>query len=254
MFNPAIVGAIIIQIIISKFSRLTGAIVGYLITTGILIWGISVYAEGDQIAFLGIALSQPVFIVACLVWYGFDTWELMSVRKIRAVAKEREAAVNLALQDPLVKDKNLVRFYQTTMDAWASGKLNSLNKSYQKEGKTQIDDFIKNYPPYEGSTLRMFFEKYKPLEGEFLVGMGEPEDSLGIGWFVMTNRRLIQKDGRDNQFKEVTLADVDKYKIKGANLKTMNFNMKSGEETTFEKVEMYPLEKYLDKLISGQIQ
>jgi hypothetical protein len=87
MFNPAIVAAIIEQVIVSRFSRMAGAAIGYMITTGILLWGVSVYGEGGQIALAGIPLSQPIFLVACLVWYGFDTRELMAARKMASEMK-----------------------------------------------------------------------------------------------------------------------------------------------------------------------
>lgn len=82
MFNPVIVGAIVGQSLISKVSRIAGAILGYVITTGILLWGLSLYSHGDQIALFSIPLSQPIFLVSCLVWYGFDTKEYLNARKI----------------------------------------------------------------------------------------------------------------------------------------------------------------------------
>jgi hypothetical protein len=93
MFNPVIVVAIIVQAIIAKFSRIAGAILGYVITTGILLWGISLYAGGDQIALFGIRLSEPIFLLVCLVWYGFDTKEFMDARKTgrNAAAKSSDA-------------------------------------------------------------------------------------------------------------------------------------------------------------------
>jgi hypothetical protein len=78
MFNPVIIFAIIIQSFVAKFSRIAGAVLGYIITTGILLWGISIFGEGSQIALFGIPLSEPVFFIACLVWYAFDTKELVA--------------------------------------------------------------------------------------------------------------------------------------------------------------------------------
>jgi hypothetical protein len=82
MFNPVIIVAIIIQGLIAKGSKIAGAVVGYLITTGILVWGLSLYSDGDQIALFGIPLSQPVFIVSILVWYGFDTKEFIAAKSL----------------------------------------------------------------------------------------------------------------------------------------------------------------------------
>ena len=81
MFNPVIVVAIIIQWIVAKFSRIAGAIIGYIVTTGILLWGISAYGEGSQITLFGMPLSQPIFLIACLVWYLFDTREFLAARR-----------------------------------------------------------------------------------------------------------------------------------------------------------------------------
>ena len=82
--NFLIFGALILQGMISRTNAKAGAIAGFLITTGILIWGLSVYASGDGIAFFFIPLSRGVFIGACVAWYGFDTIELF-----RALSGER---------------------------------------------------------------------------------------------------------------------------------------------------------------------
>jgi len=81
MFNPVIIVAIVVQSFISKASRVAGAITGYVITTGIMLWGLSLYSEGSQIAFFGVPLSQSAFIVLCLVWYGFDTKKLVAAKE-----------------------------------------------------------------------------------------------------------------------------------------------------------------------------
>ena len=127
MFNPIIIIALIIQSAVAKSSRKAGAVIGYIITTGILLWGSSLYADGYQVALFGIPLSQPIFIIACLVWYGFDTKEFMA-------AQNESVAMEDALKSPLVRVPRVVRFYQTTRDAWSSGKLSKLNKGFEKEG------------------------------------------------------------------------------------------------------------------------
>lgn len=76
MFNPVIIVALIAQAFISRVSHLAGCIAGYLITTGILIWGLSVYSDGDAIALFGVPLTKSVFIFACIFWYGYDTYAL----------------------------------------------------------------------------------------------------------------------------------------------------------------------------------
>lgn len=78
--NIVIVIAIIIQAVIAKASRILGAILGYLITTGIFLWGLSVYRDGQMITFWGIPLSQTVFWILCLGWYAFNTHELIQAK------------------------------------------------------------------------------------------------------------------------------------------------------------------------------
>ena len=83
--NPIVIVAIIAQSFISKASRMAGAIAGYVITTGILLWGLSLYNAGSRIGFLGIPLSEPIFIVICIAWFGFDTRAFL---RARAFAKQ----------------------------------------------------------------------------------------------------------------------------------------------------------------------
>lgn len=90
--NVVILIAVIIQILISIASRIAGAIVGYLITTGILIWGISVYSDEGIITFIGIHLSESVFLIICLIWYIFDTIEFVAARKLANKKLEYECS------------------------------------------------------------------------------------------------------------------------------------------------------------------
>ena len=70
IFNPVIIVAIVAQSFISKFSRIAGAVAGFLITAGILIWGLSVYGEGYEIAFFWDTVDDAYFLdrVPRLVW------------------------------------------------------------------------------------------------------------------------------------------------------------------------------------------
>jgi len=155
----------------------------------------------------------------------------------------------ISLKDELEieQDERVVNFYQTSLTAWSNGELASLHKGFKTDADAmQLADFIKKHPPYEGSSLRVFFKDFQPLEGEFLVGLGE-------NWFVLTNLRLIQRDGRNNEFKEVTLADVDTYEIKQKKTVTLVFKMKSGQEILFEETQGFPLHKFISGLISQSI-
>ena len=247
MFIPIIIVAILVQTFVAKANRLFGAILGFLITGGILLWGLGVYADGGQIALFGIPLSEPIFLIACLVWFWFDGREFMAARK---VATE----VNQMSDMPLLQSKHVMDFYQNSMNAWAAGKLSNMGKGFENEGKMQYDAFVKKYPPFEGSALRVFFEKFMPRESEFLIGVGNLQAGKNPGWFVLTNQRLVQRDGRDNEFKEVNLSGVDTYQIKGMSTKKMVFKMKSGAEINIEKVQMFPVDKFLKEAISQSLR
>lgn len=242
MFNPVIIIALVVQSFISKANRMAGAIAGFAITLGILVWGLSAYSEGDAIAFFGIVLSQEIFLLACLVWFGFDTKELVAALRSASAAKE-------ALDSLLLKDSRNIGFYQRTQKAWAEGKLDNLNKDFAKEGKGSYDDFVKTYLPYDGGSLHLFFTKYPPKENEYLIGYGDTESGDDRSWFVLTNLRLIQKDGRDNSYKEIILDEVDSYEFSGSWTKILKFNMKSGHVVDFEKVEIFPTESFLEFVV-----
>jgi hypothetical protein len=237
MFNPAIVIAILIQSYVARASRIAGAIVGYIVTTGILIWGLAVYAEGNYITLFGAELSQPVFLLACLIWYAFDTREFLGAQK-------ESDEIEKTMHDPILQDDRVKRFYQTTLSSWAGGQLSALGPLFKQEGKMKYEEFVKSYRPTEGSALAVFFNQFPPREEEFLVGVGNSDAVTERGWFVLTNQRLIQKDGRDNSFKEISLDDVDSYQVNGGG-KPMVFTMKSGKVLDFDKVVLHPAKNIL---------
>ena len=142
----------------------------------------------------------------------------------------------------------MIRFYKTTQNSWSSGKLSNLGKAFENEGKLQYQDFIKRYLPIEESALHVFFTHHRPSEGEYLIRLGNLAGSKQTGCFILTNLRLIQKDGKDNKFKEIELADIDTYKINAVK-KTMQIEIKSGEKIVFEKLSMFPEDKFLSETI-----
>ena len=101
MFNPVIVIALIIQALIAKQNRRNGAVVSYLITGGILVWGLGVYAVGDGILFFGIPISLPVFIGLCIFWFVMDTKEWIAANK-------QAGTVNPAPEIPAAPTREIV--------------------------------------------------------------------------------------------------------------------------------------------------
>lgn len=188
-----------------------------------------------------------------------ETASLLFFRKF--IKRERRANIIIneeslaileyhACKSPIIHDKRVVRFYNETLSAWSSGKLSKLNKDFEEEGKIQYEMFVWKYRPIEGSGLFVFFTSFPPLKGEFLVAVGNnkfsPTDSA---WFVLTNLRLIQRDGISNSFKEVILSEIDTFEIKGKWSKNIMFKMKSGIKIYFEKVALYPSDKFLYRML-----
>lgn len=76
--NLVILGAIVAHIVISSIHPLAGAILGFVLTTAVLLWGLSIYAGGGVIAFFAWPVSQAVFIGLCALWY---VWDVVALRR-----------------------------------------------------------------------------------------------------------------------------------------------------------------------------
>jgi len=239
MVGFVIIGGLFLQSVVAQISRVAAAVVGYAITTGVLIWGLSVYKESDSfeehfVTIFGIELSQSVFVVLCLAWYGFDTWHLV------AATMERQATQDLLQRHPQLADEHVVRFYSTAFTAWAGQKLALAEPGPEGAQGVRLPDFVDKYPPDEGTALGRFFETWQQSDEELLAG-------LDNRWFALTNLRLIQKDGRDDRFKEVVLADVEAFEVEDSSLV---FKMRAGGEVSFERVESHPEAALLSSVIS----
>jgi hypothetical protein len=86
--NTIIISAFIIQWVFSLISKLAGAILGFFITTGILVWGINSYSTGGFIEIANHPITQPVFFLGCLVYYGFNVLELIKALKNKKAITE----------------------------------------------------------------------------------------------------------------------------------------------------------------------
>jgi hypothetical protein len=169
-----------------------------------------------------------------------------------AEAPSKHTPPNKELEKNVLQEPHVVRFYQTTLTAWSAGRLSALSKRFEKRGKISYEKLVNQHRPIEGSSFFVLFTQFPPREGEFLVLSYTLNDELLVesDWYVLTNYRLIQKDGTDNSYKEVVLADVDTFDIKK---KTMLFRMKSGEEVAFNRVAFCPPEVYLSHLLNHPV-
>lgn len=130
--NFGILIALIVQVGISKADRFLGAITGYVITTGILIWGIHVYSNPYQhIAIFGIELSKGVFIGVCVVWYIFDTFEL-----IRATSREKGDQADKNPSIPYAEKNMQVEVKKASVNTNTTK--NTANRAHSVKQKVQI--------------------------------------------------------------------------------------------------------------------
>lgn len=147
--------------------------------------------------------------------------------------------VSAVIQDPL-KD----RFYRGTKAAWSSGQIPSSLSGLEGDSKASYTDFVLSRMPDDGTGLYTFFREFPPKANEVLIAT---DSSTKRDWFVLTNERLIQKDGRNKSFKEVVLRDVDT--ITADPGKSLGFKMKSGEIVDFEGIGSYPSESFIKGVI-----
>jgi len=198
----------------------------------VLVVVFGVLGIGFGLAIFGMLTVQFGFLGAILYCVGVYYWQRHQTRAIPDDYYD-------TLRSPLMRAPYVVDFYECTRRAWAQGTLATLGQGYATEGKLPQPDFVKRYVPTEGSALRVFFENFPPPDGEFMIGVGNLQSGRDRGWFVLTNRRLMQRDGRDNVFKTMPLASIARYEINEAT-KSLHFTLKSGEHVAFAQVQMWP--------------
>ena len=96
----------------------------------------------------------------------------------------------------------------------------------------QIVDKIENNDWYPGELLSI-------LAGLILAL------SFKIYWYILTNFRLIIKDGRTKTFYNINLSDIEDFDLCDKTSDTCDFKLKSGDSEVFNNVEIYPNNKYL---------
>jgi hypothetical protein len=89
--NPIILLAVLGQTVLANISKPLGALAGYAITTGMLVWGLGLYSHGHAVALFGNAAPKELFVVWCLFWYGYDTKVAIEAVMHRSTALKQRA-------------------------------------------------------------------------------------------------------------------------------------------------------------------
>jgi len=164
----------------------------------------------------------------------------------RAIYEWYKERATLKLE--LFKEPNVISFYKNTLKAWATGVLDDIDPVFKKEGKSfSLKKIIKTYLPFKDSALYKFLTQYTPDSDEFLVSLSYGYSRFKNSWFVLTNKRLIQKDGETDTLKEINLKNIKKYNI-DKKLPGLEFSMNTGEIMVFKNVGYYPAKEYINFL------
>ena len=170
-----------------------------------------------------------------------NKWEDMT-KEERAAEVEKQAV----LGSPLSREERVTGFYRDTLQAWSDGKLDELNPHFKTDAAGLTPKaLLEKYPPIEANGMAVLFDRFKPGPDEYLIGLGMLKSDGNRPWFVLTSRRLVQRDGRDNEFKQVLLAEVESYKVKSRMTDTLIFRMKTGRVIDFDKTLYHPNDKFL---------
>jgi len=88
-FRIFVIVGVIISIVVSRVNKFIGGIVGLLVTTGILIYGLNVYSKpGWTLTFFNIEISKGIFLVFIAIWLFFDIKQIMAGKKEGDVVRD----------------------------------------------------------------------------------------------------------------------------------------------------------------------
>lgn len=240
MFNPIIIIAILAQSFISRSSRIAGAIAGFVITTGIFLWGLAVYADGSQITFFAVPLPEGVFIVLCLVWYVFDTRAFLRAKKISG----GDSANKAALADPAVR-----AIWATTWNAWRQGQ--GTQAGMGEANKFPQEQFVDAYIKKTGRYLQAIAVRHPFESGEFIVyATVNPAHDVS----VLTDRTFYLFDKRDAQAgpsQIISLRDIESYHFDTSGQGRLQIKLRSGQ-TIDQQRNAAPKDEFISKYIPSR--
>ncbi len=155
--------------------------------------------------------------------------------------------------DKLCANKSIKLFYKNTVEAWSSNGT-WLSFFFAKHGDVHLlinqvinfpfRKFVENYCMDPNSLIPIFLDQCKLEQDEYLV-------VIVAGWFVLTNKRLFQKDGEKDHFREFPLDRIKKYSVHEIFLSgdfTIEIDLVSGEKVNIHHVKNAVLPELLNSL------
>jgi hypothetical protein len=238
MFNPFIIVAIVVQSFIARANKMAGAITGFVITTGILLWGLSVYSGGDQITFFGNPMDEGVFIFLCLVWYGFDVYGLIKARKLSALDSENRDA----LADPAAR-----AIWSSTWRAWRANS-NVPPAAIAEANRLSEDAFVDGYIKKTGRLIQSITSRSGFQSDDFIIYITiNPAHDIS----VLTNRTLYLFANRDissGPAQIIPLADIQSYAFDTSGKGRIHIQLRSGQVIDEER-NAGPKVEFLNKFL-----
>jgi len=215
------------------------------------------FVLGAQFVILAVSDGNADSLIGALIlfacWTGSAIWALwkalpMFRRLGGAITQFRRPSAEHA---PPPIDPSMAAFFRRTMDAWAGRRLPCFTDIHEREGQISYARFVQNYAPEKGGALSVLSAAFPPRDDEYLIGYGDQDSGRNRAWFVLTNQRLLQKDGRSKTFCEVILSDVDSFTLRGTWTMDLAFTMTSGERLELRRLEMCPKEEFLAAAIGA---
>jgi len=79
---------VVVVVLISRFNRMIGGILGVLLTAAIAWWGMGLYSSGNAVGIIGTPISKTAFMIFVGVFFLFNLfsiWMGFKSRKKRSV-------------------------------------------------------------------------------------------------------------------------------------------------------------------------
>jgi len=213
----------------------------------LIVSGIALFIVG----LIGSSVAEDPANIRLLMPLGIVLFAFGLSSKFSAWLQKQKQLGSLRL---LHADAALMAFLQRTHEAWASGRIDSpaSPRAVKRSEAAAIpcEEFVARQVQ-KGDWLHVM-SSFSPREDEYLVDLGigmslEHNDVQSVLWFILTNSRLIQKDGASRRFSSIALANIQSYEVIDTFLKKEYvFNLTSGKTVRFSKLECYPTKELLD--------
>jgi hypothetical protein len=240
VFNPVIIVAIILQSIIARSNRMAGAIAGFVITTGILLWGISLYVNGGSISFFGIPLNENFFFVLCAAWYLLDYRAFQAAQKLTKV----ESANAVFLNDPVNR-----AIWSTTWNAWRAGMTTPAQKT--EADRMSEAKFAEFYIKKTGRLIQSVSTRRQFEAGEFIIYVTtNPAQDIS----VLTDRVLIlfaNKNIDAGPSYILPLSDIAMYRFDTSGKGRLYIQLRSGQVID-EQRNAAPKEEFVQRFSAAR--